>query len=379
MVAACCWFAGMICFGTVWSLEYPNLDLVPTSERGVVATRLLLDALLGLIACLLLPRVLSRRRPSRANGTLALGLLAASGFSSWSAPAALLVLVVVASWLEWRWLIAAASVTIVSSVVVEMLFSSRYPLTLLEATLGMVVMLGVPLVVGRAVGNRRRLMEAYRERAEAAERERDQAVARIRAEERSAVARDMHDGLSHRLSLISLHAGALSFREDLTPIQLRDTAATIQSTALEAAEELRQVLMVLRTDDDREQPHGMDQLHRLVEDARARGSRVSIRIDEGLPLDDLTPMASVALARAVAEGLANAVKHAPESPIDVTVTGVDDGVLVSVTNPLPAQPHTSLPGGYGLVGLRERLETAHGWLDATATADRFRLRAWAPW
>lgn len=379
MVAVCCWFAGLACFGTVWSLEYPDLDIVPPAERGVVATRLLLDAAIGLTVCLLLPRVLVGRRPSRANGALALGLLAASGFSSWSAPAALLVLVVVASWLEWRWLIAATSVTMISSIVVEVLFPSRYPLTLLEAILGTVVVLGAPVVLGRTVGSRRRLMDAYRERAEAAERERDQASARIRAEERSAVARDMHDGLSHRLALISLHAGALSFREDLSPSQLRDTAATIQSTALEAAEELRQTLMVLRTDDDQEQPHGMDQLHRLVDDARGRGSRVSVRVEEGLPLDDLTPMASVALARAVTEGLANAVKHAPESPIDVAVTGVDDGVLVSVTNQLPAQPHTSLPGGYGLVGLQERLETAHGWLDTTATADHFRLRAWAPW
>ena len=91
MVAVCCWFAGVICFGAAWSLEYPDLDLVPPAERGVVATRFLLDVTIGLIAGLLLPRVLSGRRPSRANGTLALGLLAASGFSSWSVPAALLL------------------------------------------------------------------------------------------------------------------------------------------------------------------------------------------------------------------------------------------------------------------------------------------------
>lgn len=369
----------MVFWGATWVSVHPDIDALPQPLQDEVITWMMLDALVGLLTCLLLPLATRVRRPTRRSGILCLVLLALAGFSVWALPAALVVLVVVGSWLVPGWMASAVAVTLAASLVAEHLTPSSQEIGLLELTLGSLGILAVPILFGRLLGNRRSLLVAYRERAEAAERERDLTVARVRAEERQAIARDMHDGLSHRLSLVSLHAGALAYRDDLDPEQVRESAATIQANVHAAAEELRQTLTVLRSSEDTPQPRGIDQVDQIVAEARARGSRVHLEVESGLELSRLPSLASVALARTVSEGLANAVKHAPASPVEVELHEQDGGVGVGITTQLSRAGTQSLPGGFGLVGLQERLAAANGWVRAEATHGEFLLQAWVPW
>ncbi|GAB2490624.1 hypothetical protein GCM10027030_25940 [Luteococcus sediminum] len=379
LVAVTCWFAGLVLWGATWATDYPDVDALPQPLQDKVLTWMVLDLAVGLLTCLLLPLVTQVRQPTQRSAILCMLLLAVAGPSVWALPAAMVMLVVVGAWLVPGWIVAALLVTLTSSLVVTHFTPSPQEIGLLELTLASLGILAVPVLFGRVLGNRRSLMVAYRERAEAAERERDQTVARVRAEERQAIARDMHDGLSHRLSLVSLHAGALAYRDDLDPEQVRESAATIQANVHAAAEELRQTLTVLRTSDDAPRPRGIDQVDAIVAEARARGSRINLEVDPGLELEALPALASVALARTVAEGLANAVKHAPASPVEVAVRDRDGGVLVQVTTQLAHSEAQSLPGGFGLVGLQERLAAAQGWVRAEAGQSEFTLRAWVPW
>ena len=98
------------------------------------------------------------------------------------------------------------------------------------------------------IGSRRELLWTLRNRAETAEAEQELRVSQARSNERARIAREMHDVLAHRISQISMHAGALSFRDDLTADEMRDSAAVIQEKAHEALTDLRGVLGVLRDD-----------------------------------------------------------------------------------------------------------------------------------
>ena len=100
--------------------------------------------------------------------------------------------------------------------------------------------------IGFYVGARRDLMASLVDRAETAEREQESRILQAQAEERNRIAREMHDVLAHRLSLVSMHAGALAFREDLSPEQVRETAAVIQENAHASLGDLRGILTQLR-------------------------------------------------------------------------------------------------------------------------------------
>jgi signal transduction histidine kinase len=110
---------------------------------------------------------------------------------------------------------------------------------------------------GMYVGSRRELVWTLRERATQAESEQELRISQARSAERERIAREMHDVLAHRISLVTMHAGALAYRTDLDPEQIRETAQIIQAKAHEALADLRQVLGVLRSPDgtgDRPQP-----------------------------------------------------------------------------------------------------------------------------
>ncbi len=247
---------------------------------------------------------------------------------------------------------------------------------------------------GMFIRARRQLLASLRGRAERAERSREEHARLARIAERQRIAREMHDVLAHRLSLLSLQAGAL----EVTPVPddaVTEAAAAIRATTHQALQELRSVVRVLR-DDDAGGPGGESStappqpvaadLPALVAEASAA---TSISADwAGVELAAVPPDTGRTLYRIVQEGLTNARKHAPSSAVEVSVDGAPDrGLSVTVTSWLPVDRPAPVGGaeagdssGTGLIGLRERAALAGGHVDAAVTGDdRFRLSAWLPW
>ncbi len=238
-------------------------------------------------------------------------------------------------------------------------------------------------VFGMYVGSRRELLWTLRERARQAESTQELRVDQARSAERERIAREMHDVLAHRMSLVTMHAGALAYRTDLPPEQVRETAQLIQEKAHEALADLRQVLGVLRDDTgvgDRPQPTLAD-LDCLLTEARESG--IQVDLNDGLGGSAPGEQTGRTLYRIIQEGLTNARKHAPGTRVTVSLDGDPaSGVTVIVRNGKPvgsSRRPLAPPSGLGLVGLRERAALAGGTLDVDDTLDGFRLRGWLPW
>ena len=234
---------------------------------------------------------------------------------------------------------------------------------------------------GMYIGSRRELIWTLRNRAERAEAEQELRVRQARGQEQARIAREMHDVLAHRISQISMHAGALAYREDLTPDEVRASAEVIRDKAHEALTDLRGVLGVLRDGVTGErmlapQPTYAD-LPVLVEDASGSGVRVEF---QDLLHDAVPDAAGRTIYRIVQEGITNARKHAPGALLTVRVSGSpDDGIDVLLRNPVGFGP-TGTPGsGLGLVGLTERAELRGGRLEHGRDGSMFVLHGWIPW
>lgn len=254
-----------------------------------------------------------------------------------------------------------------------------------------VAFVAAALAWGMFIGSRRELIWTLRQRAETAEAERDLRASKARSTERARIAREMHDVLAHRISQISLHAGALTFREDLTPAEMRTSVAVIQAKAHEALTDLREVLGVLRGDETGAPLTGPQptyaELGALIEDARATG--VSIEYDDQLVSSPPLPEAAGrTVYRIVQEGITNASKHAPAATLRISIEGSPEaGVGLVLRNALGFGPTRTPGAGLGLVGLTERAQLRGGWLahgiEAAPVggtgAQTFVLRTWLPW
>jgi signal transduction histidine kinase len=239
---------------------------------------------------------------------------------------------------------------------------------------------------GMFVRARRQLVLSLRDRAERAEAEQQLRVEQARQHERAKIAREMHDVLAHRISLLSLHAGALEFHPDAPPEEVARAAGVIRSSAHDALEDLRTVIGVLRAeaggDPEPPQPTLAD-VPALIEESRHAGMQVRFECD--LPDPGAVPVATGRSAyRIVQEGLTNARKHARGAAVEVTVEGAaGTGLTIEIRNRLPVgvAAATEIPGtGTGIVGLAERASLAGGRLEhgRTATGD-YRLWVWLPW
>jgi signal transduction histidine kinase len=250
------------------------------------------------------------------------------------------------------------------------------------------LVIGVVLVWGMFVRARRQLVVSLRERAERAEAEQQLRVEQARQTERARIAREMHDVLAHRISLLSLHAGALEFRPDAPPDEVARAAGVIRASAHEALEDLRAVIGVLREPPDGDAPERpqptLANLPALIDESRAAGMRVSYewRLAAGVGVPDAVGRNAY---RIVQEGLTNARKHARGSAVDVAVSGAPgSGLEIEVRNRLPVgavAASSPIPGaGAGIIGLAERASLAGGRLEHGRTdAGDYRLWAWLPW
>ncbi|MEZ0164886.1 sensor histidine kinase [Kineococcus sp. LSe6-4] len=255
-----------------------------------------------------------------------------------------------------------------------------------------VAVVGVSLCVfvGAFVGARRDLVTSLRERAERAEHEQALRAEQARLAERTRIAREMHDVLAHRISLVALHAGGLEVRPDVGAEQVEATAATIRETARTALEDLRRVLGVLRAPGTGSaattaaeltpQPTLVD-VRRLVESTREAGVAAEFRTDVPVHADVPAELGRT-VYRVVQEALTNVHKHAPSARTVVTVSGRTGlEMLVSVVNARPHGASAGLPGaGSGLVGLSERVGLADGTITSgPEPGGGFAVRARLPW
>ncbi|MGR7024749.1 sensor histidine kinase [Geodermatophilus sp. URMC 62] len=221
----------------------------------------------------------------------------------------------------------------------------------------------LPGAVGAWVRARADLMTALTERAERAEAERELLAREAIAAERARIAREMHDAVGHRVSLMVLQAGAIEMAATDRE-RVEQLACSVQLAGRQALDELRQAVGVLRAGEDDDAPltpqPGLDDLERLVQECRAAGMTVAL----DLPPADAAPVepaVSRAAYRIVQEALTNAGKHAPGAPVHVAVVREPARLAVRVVNGTPleaARPGSG--GGFGLVGLSERVRTLDG-------------------
>ena len=244
---------------------------------------------------------------------------------------------------------------------------------------------------GTQMRARRALISSLRERAERAEADQARRVSEARTAERTRIAREMHDVLAHRLSLLATYAGALAYRPDAPPEQVSRAAEVVRSGVHQALDELREVIGVLRDDSlpdlaaaSRPLP-GIADLPQLIGESRSAGMRIETD-GAAWSAAGLPEAAGRTAYRVVQEGLTNVRKHAPGQPASVTLGGGPGaGLDVSVANPVgpapaPAGAALPLPGtGTGLIGLSERLELAGGRLAWGNSGGAFLLQAWLPW
>jgi signal transduction histidine kinase len=257
-----------------------------------------------------------------------------------------------------------------------------------QGVLGVVCVVAV-LALGMFVRARRQLALVERERAAS---EQELRVAQARQMERNRIAREMHDVLAHRLSLLSLQAGALELWPEAPPAEIARASGVIRSNAHGALEDLREVIGVLRsprTDNDQAddvpeppQPTLVD-LPMLIDESRKAGMRVVLEC-EVTDLGAVPEAMGRTAFRIVQEGLTNARKHADDAEVSVAVRGsAADGLTVEIRNPWPAGvAHTTpIPGaGMGIIGLAERTALTGGRLEHGRTpTGEFRLWTWLPW
>ncbi|HET6710598.1 sensor histidine kinase [Amycolatopsis sp.] len=209
-----------------------------------------------------------------------------------------------------------------------------------------------------------------------------------RREEQARIAREMHDVLGHRLSLLSLQAGALEVTAGTTP-DAAQAAKTVRTTARQSLDDLRQVIGVLRGSGFADRAPGgpaeppqptLSDIPDLITGARQAGLAVNVTVLLDQASTAPAPLGTAAY-RILQEALTNVLRHAPGAPAEVLVRGGPGaGLSVEVFNPLPVSPVPSPGSGTGLTGVNERVSLLGGSLSAGPADERtFALRAWLPW
>ena len=311
-------------------------------------------------------------------------VIPAAAVSAFSGGAGLVVLFNAAIRCDRRalgWIVVAS---LASSVLYSLLYATSVADFRDNVLIG-ILLFGFAVGWGLFVRVRRDLVVQLHERATRLEEEGRLRADQARAAERERIAREMHDVLAHRISLLSLHAGALEYRPDAPAAEIEATAGVVRESAAAALEELRDVIGVLREGTESEarppQPTLAD-LPALIAESRAAGMRVEAELRLPAEEDGAASAARTAY-RIVQEGLTNARKHAPGTLVRVRVVADEETIAIEVRNraPLSPVPRPALPGaGSGLIGLGERVTPAGGELRHGLAADGdFVLAATLPW
>ena len=206
------------------------------------------------------------------------------------------------------------------------------------------------------------------------------------AQERARAAHELHDGLGHRLTRIGMSLEFAGRVRDSDPAAAWEEVAVAERTSREAVREMRtwvRALSPVRAEDDR----GVAGLEDVA--ASFRGTGVRVRVTDELSPRSLTEAAELLMYRTVQEGLTNALRHCRARSVDIRVSAVDRGALVTVTNDIPVELRPRVPrapvggeggasAGFGLGGLSERAAELGGAVTAGRDDDSFRLALTLP-
>jgi signal transduction histidine kinase len=249
-------------------------------------------------------------------------------------------------------------------------------IAVLGFSLGDYVFPAALLIGAWLVGDRRRTIR--QRAAEAGERrEREQRL--TVAEERTRIARELHDSAGHAINTILVQAGAARVLRERDPERSRAAIEAIEAIARETVEDIDRIVGSLREENDAELAPlpGIDRIPDLVEHQRAAGLDISVRTGEqgGRAAPPLVGRAAYRIAQ---EALTNAARHGTGSA-KLTIEHRDDAVELTVTNPVEAEPETRPGGGRGIAGMRERAKLLGGSLQAGRHGSRFELHAHLPY
>jgi signal transduction histidine kinase len=237
----------------------------------------------------------------------------------------------------------------------------------------------VAWVIGFAVGEKYREVDEAKERADLAEREREERARRAVADERTRIARELHDVVGHSVSVMTVQASAVRRVLELDQEQVSEALQVVEQTGREALAEMRRMVGVLRHAEEAPalapQP-SLGEIERLVQHARDRGLPVELSV-EGDPVDLPTGIDLTAY-RLVQEGLTNAIKHARAQQAEVLIRYEDGHVELTVSDDGSGGGDGG-GSGHGLVGMQERVQVYGGELEAGPRPEGgFRLRARLP-
>jgi signal transduction histidine kinase len=280
--------------------------------------------------------------------------------------------------LLWR-VVAVTAASVVVSVVVTLLGPDVW-----QAAIGAALAVAGPALAGRLVAEHRAQNARLRELTAELVRERGAAERAAAAEERTRIARELHDVIGHEITVIALQADAAAAALARAPERAAVPIDRIRATAARTLTEMRRVVGLLRDPDDggadsgedlRPQP-GLGDLATLVQEARAAGTAVELVLEP--PAVHPPPSLQLTVFRVVQEALTNARRHAPGSPVRIQVDGAGPALCVEVRNGGGRGARADGGGGHGLIGMRERVRMHGGSLEAEPTPDGFLVRARLP-
>ncbi|MEU5403803.1 histidine kinase [Streptomyces sp. NPDC005963] len=229
----------------------------------------------------------------------------------------------------------------------------------------------------------RRQLAAGRERYARLQRDQDEAMRRAVEEERSRIAAELHDVVTHHVSVMVIQAGAARKVMDVAPERSKEALLVVEAGGRAAMAELRQVMGLLAAPDNErpdglEPQPGLERLDALVERVRAAGTPVHIAVS--LPPDPLPPGVDLTAYRVVQEALTNTIKHAPGATAAILIGHTETCLEIEVTDTGGVRATGPVGGnGRGLIGLRERLAVYRGELTAGPTlAGGYRITARVP-
>ena len=379
---------GVLAWGIVWAAHLSALpETSDDATIGLTGTLVLVDVTLGITAVGILPL---RTRHPLAVAIVTSAALIASAAAAGAAALAVLRLAFVGG---RRDLTVAGTVWTLAILGNGALLSSATGAHADAADVVGIAAAAVALYIGLAgIGTYRRAraetLHLLRERADHVEREREREIREAQESERLRIAREMHDVLAHRISLVALHAGALTFRDDLPRERIAETAHVIHDSAALALAELRELLGVLRTADQstpRSPQPLLAHLPALLADTRAAGVSLEVEFTGIDAIGDQPVTTGVAEAtsraayRIVQEALTNARRHAPGTTVQLRLARSAEELVITARNRLATREPTPEHAGMGLVGLAERAQLAGGTLVTFRTRDEFVLVGRLPW